>query len=452
MKIIISIICLCVIPFLAFSQLQQTRVSEFKTITISQTGINNSSNIINISNSDKNKEVENEMINIPLDYDGEAGIFTMGSSSSAYQVTLTNHFDISKYLITNYEFCEMLNLSLSEDKISYLYNEEIETFVVKNTEGFNYELLHRFFFNDEADTQINYVTDHFEVEEGYEDYPIYYVTWAGAAFYCNYMSEKENKTKLYDLSTNPWTRTFYEEEGYRLPTSQEWEYAATYNDQREYAWGNEVPTTEHCNFSDNGLGHTTPVNQHPLGATKLGLYDICGNLHEMTNNYAVSYTEAQINPTGPETTENPFVATKGGNYNSTAGGLKVYWNGLFAQYNMDGENYVANGTETIGFRIAKIYSETPQTINNIDNKINSINNYPNPANSFTTFIFYVDNKSEGTIIIQNINGQVVDQINIETKNGKNVFLYNTKKLNNGIYFYTLKNKKSIISNKMIISH
>ncbi len=428
MKKIITLIYLCAVPFLIFAQLQQTTVSK------------------------TNKEVTNEMINIPLDYDGEAGIFTMGyNSSSEYQVTLTYNFDISKYMITNSQYTQMLNEAYAENLVLVEWDAEKEAYVVKNTDGQPYEMIDLDGYLEEIPCRIQWNETEFVVETNYEDHPVTYVTWMGAAFFCNMQSQNDGLTELYDLNTNPWGRTFYEADGYRLATKEEWEYAASYNDERLYPWGDEIPSINHANF-DNNVGHITPVNEYPLGVSELGLWDMTGNCGEMTNNYDVSYTEPQINPTGPETVEDTWMASKGASYEHTEGGLKLYWQGIYKQYAEIEGVHQSFGFNNKGFRMLRTYSGTPQTINNIDNKLNTINNYPNPANTSTTFIFYVNNESNGTIIIQNINGQVVDQINIETKNGKNVFLYNTENLNNGIYFYTFKNKNSIISNKMIISH
>ena len=85
--------------------------------------------------------IENEMINIPLDYNGEAGIFIMGEegvTSNTFEVTLTYDFDMSKYMVTNQEYADMLNYALDEGLLTGNYQSNIS---VKNAEGFSYELL-----------------------------------------------------------------------------------------------------------------------------------------------------------------------------------------------------------------------------------------------------------------------------------------------------------------------
>ncbi len=389
----------------------------------------------------KDEPIENEMINFPLDYED----FTCGYSSP-YEVTFTYNFDISKYPVTNYEYCQMLNDYLSQQRISVVWDPEIESWLVKNTEGQPYELIDAQAFFSSSDYKITYdEITYFKVIEGYENYPIYFVTFPGAAFYCNYLSEAEGFEKLYDLSTNPWTRTFYGTTGFRIPTTQEWEYSFSYKDNRDYAWGNDNPTTDHANYVDCGIGKTTLVNNYPIGVSELGIFDLCGNLSEMTNNFSTSYDEAQENPTGPKDPTNPnfpAVDTKGGNYSSTGGALKRYWNGLFAMYNItEDDEYIASGTPTIGFRVLKTYSNTPHSI--LENQVD-FNIYPNPSNG--TFTIQNDELQIKNIEISDITGRIIFnatrqlmplQINISNHRA-------------GIYFVTIQTENQIFTHKLII--
>ena len=398
-----------------------------------------------VSSQTKDEPLENEMINIPLDYNGSEGVFFCGYSSNAYEVTLTYDFDVSKYQITNYMYCQMLNNQLQDEKITVTWDDENETWIVINVEGEPYQLIDAQAFYYPA-YKISFDTDQFVVEEGFENHPIFFVTWAGAAFYCNYLSEQNSLEKLYDLSTNPWTRTFYETTGFRLPTTQEWEYVASYNDQREFAWGNEMPTTEHANYEQSGIGGTSPVNQYPLGVTKLGLYDFCGNLRDMTNNYNTSYDEPVTNPTGPEIPPSltfPAVDTKGGDYSATANGMKIFWNGLFAMYNETGGVYSAHGTNGIGFRVLKTYEESSSNISEKFEK--KINIYPNPSSgTFSIETDFEKNSNFVEVEITDITGKRVLNSQFSTCNSQ----FTIHK--SGIYFIKIISENRIFIEKIIV--
>ncbi len=66
--------------------------------------------------------------------------------------------------------------------------------------------------------------------------------------------------------------------GKRLPTEQEWQYAAQGTDMRKYPWGNNMDSTR-CNYN---LNFPTPVNKFPKGASPFGVIDLVGNVWQMT--------------------------------------------------------------------------------------------------------------------------------------------------------------------------
>jgi formylglycine-generating enzyme required for sulfatase activity len=67
--------------------------------------------------------------------------------------------------------------------------------------------------------------------------------------------------------------------GKRLPTQEQWQYAAQSSDKRIYPWGNRF-REDFCN--DGKTGGTTSVTAFPEGRSPFGCYDMCGNVWEWT--------------------------------------------------------------------------------------------------------------------------------------------------------------------------
>lgn len=110
---------------------------------------------------------------------------------------------------------------------------------------------------------------------GLEHHPINCVTWDQARAFCAWM-------------------------GGRLPTADEWEYAAKGGESRIYPWGNDRLDGHRANFAehqytrkyplgaagqtdDDGWMETAPVGSYPEGASKHGLLDMAGNVAEWTS-------------------------------------------------------------------------------------------------------------------------------------------------------------------------
>lgn len=67
-----------------------------------------------------------------------------------------------------------------------------------------------------------------------------------------------------------------------IPTVAEW-FALADCERQDFPWGNELPTPERANldFGIDSVSKLRPVGVHPLGATKYGVHDCCGNVHEV---------------------------------------------------------------------------------------------------------------------------------------------------------------------------
>jgi len=88
---------------------------------------------------------------------------------------------------------------------------------------------------------------------GFEDHPVVYVSYDDAAAYAK------------------WA-------GKRLPTEQEWQYAAGFSDGRIYPWGSDL---DDARYNSSGAG-TSPVDAHPSGASPFGVEDMVGNVWQWT--------------------------------------------------------------------------------------------------------------------------------------------------------------------------
>jgi formylglycine-generating enzyme required for sulfatase activity len=106
---------------------------------------------------------------------------------------------------------------------------------------------------------------------------------------------------------------------YRLPTEAEWEYAVR-GGHPEYEFSGAHFDIEDAWYNGNLPEGTTPQPQ-PVGGklpNDFGLYDMSGNVREwVQDNYLSSYnsfTDPQIDPTGPEPTEQGYKVVRDGSW------------------------------------------------------------------------------------------------------------------------------------------
>ena len=166
--------------------------------------------------------------------------------------------------------------------------------------------------------------------------PIRNITWFEAVNFCNWLSDKEELGKVYNFQGKKYLGANLENNGYRLPTEAEWEYAARGGlIGKRYTWGDDAqdPAKPRANtwqgvFPAQDLGDDGfKAKPAPVGCfapNGYGLRDMAGNVWEWTRDWfkpgldPVSVIETGGPPEAraldPEDPNTPKHVVKGGSF------------------------------------------------------------------------------------------------------------------------------------------
>ncbi len=329
------------------------------------------------------------------------------------------------------------------------------------------------------------------------NHPMVGVRWYGAIAFCNWLSTQNGQNECYKLKSGVCDFT---QNGYRLPTEAEWEYAARggmNNPYYNYPWGNNTEGDKtHANWPSTGDPYesadvslypfSTPVGfydgtlrqksdynwpgasasyQTANSNNAYGLSDMAGNVWQFVNDwYSSTYYSSSpaANPQGPATGS---AMPDGKQYKGMRGGC--WYNGDIVNGIDDGHSRVSNRNPSyfrgpqdpnhpwyhIGFRVARNNPGKTSALREIDDADAKLSLRIFANHTKPTVAIQFSNPAVGNVSVKvyNAMGQcVITLFDGLADAGVQSLEWNTSGYASGVYLMTLQSGSRKITQKTIL--